>query len=98
MYYLYILFSERADKFYVGISLNPEKRLVEHNSSDRITFTAKHRPWKMAAVFECAESLGEAMKIERFIKKQKSRKLIETMISAEQLDGVLAQLVRVPNL
>ena len=52
----------------------------------------------MAAVFECAESLGEAMKIERFIKKQKSRKLIETMISAEQLDGVLAQLVSVPHL
>jgi len=27
----------------------------------------------MVALFECAESLSEAMKIERFIKKQKSR-------------------------
>ncbi|HOI31869.1 MAG: GIY-YIG nuclease family protein [Bacteroidales bacterium] len=98
MYYLYILYSEKADKYYVGISPDPDCRLQEHNTSDRISFTKKHRPWRMVALFECAVSLSEAMKIERFIKKQKSRKLIERMVSGESLDDKPAQLVRVPHM
>jgi len=38
------------------------------------------------------------MKIERFIKRQKSRRLLEKLISGEIPDGKLAQLVRVPQL
>ncbi|WP_186462327.1 hypothetical protein [Pedobacter suwonensis] len=34
---------------------------------------------------------------ERFIKSQKSRKLIERMVKGEMLTGILAQLVRVPH-
>ena len=52
----------------------------------------------MVALFECAENLGDALKIERFIKKQKSRNLILKLVKGEQPDGVLAQLVRVPHL
>ena len=37
------------------------------------------------------------MKIERFIKKQKSRRLIEKIVIGESLEGKLAQLVRVPH-
>jgi putative endonuclease len=37
------------------------------------------------------------MKIEKFIKKQKSRRLIEKLIAGCELEGVLAQLVRVPQ-
>ncbi len=77
MYYLYILYSEKSDKYYVGITAQPHQRLIEHNTSERITYTSKHRPWAMVALFECAKNLGEAMKIERFIKKKKNRKLIE---------------------
>ncbi|MGE4539728.1 MAG: GIY-YIG nuclease family protein [Bacteroidales bacterium] len=71
MYYLYIIYSESSDKYYVGISSDPERRLEEHNTSDRKSYTRKHRPWSIVALFECAECLSEAMKIERFIKKQK---------------------------
>jgi hypothetical protein len=35
----------------------------------------------LAAVFECSSKENEAIKIERFIKKQKSRKLIEQLIN-----------------
>ena len=96
MHYLYILYSEKSDKYYVGITERLNQRLVEHNISKRISYTSKHRPWQMAALFECAESLVEAMKIESFIKKQKNRKLIEKMVEGEMLTGILAQLVRVP--
>jgi putative endonuclease len=61
------------------------------------TFTSKHRPWKLAAVFEAGSDEGAAMAIEKFIKKQRSRKLIETMISGKLLSGILAHLVKVPD-
>jgi putative endonuclease len=49
------------------------------------------------AVFYCGTEEPEAMKIEKFIKKQKSRRLIEKLIAGAELSGVLAQLVRVPH-
>ncbi len=98
MYYLYILHSVSADKYYVGISDDYARRLKEHNTSDRNTYTKKCRPWVIAAVFECGESLSEALKIERFVKRQKSKKFIMQLLEQKEFDGVLAQLVRVPKL
>ena len=97
MFYIYILFSETADKYYVGHTDDVERRLNEHNHSERLTFTSKYRPWKLRAVFECSSVRNEALNMERFIKKQKSRKLIQRMIDGEKLQGILAQLVRVPH-
>jgi len=97
MFYIYILYSQSADKFYVGHTEDYLQRLEEHNNSERFTYTSKHRPWELMAVFECGDDRGEAQKIEIFIKKQKSRKLIESMIHGQLLTGLLAQLVRVPH-
>ena len=72
-------------------------RFYQHNTSERNTFTSKYRPWKLAAVFECSTDEGEAVRIERWIKRQKSRSLIEKMITSEKLNGRLSQLVRVPH-
>ena len=98
MFYIYILYSESADKYYVGYTSDLERRIGQHNYSDRNTFTSKFRPWIIAAAFEAGKVESEAIRIERFIKKQKSRKLIKRMVQREPLNGVLAQLVRVPQL
>ena len=99
MFYIYILYSSTSDKFYVGYSNNYEKRLLEHNTTDRNTYTSKHRPWLFKAVFECGVLEKEAMQIERFIKKLKSRKFLEQLIDPSfKPSGILAQLVRVPKL
>ncbi len=96
MFYIYILYSPSSDKYYVGYSNDYQRRLIEHNTTERITYTSKHRPWFLKAAFECL-SESEAMKIEKFIKKQKSRKFIETICNpCSKLMGQLAQLVRVP--
>ncbi|RYE30299.1 MAG: GIY-YIG nuclease family protein, partial [Sphingobacteriales bacterium] len=42
MFYIYILYSPSADKFYVGYSTDPIRRLVEHNSTPHDTYTSKH--------------------------------------------------------
>jgi putative endonuclease len=97
MYFIYILYSEKSDKYYVGHTDDVNQRLEIHNNSDRITYTSKHRPWKIMAVYECGTDRGDALKIERFIKRQKNRKLIQKLIDGGKFEGVLAQLVRVPH-
>ena len=76
MFYVYILYSEKADIYYVGSSSNPWHRLEQHNTTKLNTFTSKHRPWVLVAVFEAGTTRGEAERLEKFIKKQKSRSLI----------------------
>ena len=98
MYYIYILYSSVSDKFYVGYSTDPQRRLIEHNTKPFNTYTSKHRPWMLKASFECSKDEKETMRIERFIKKQKSRKLLEMLCDNTFIpDGTLAQLVNVPD-
>ncbi|SFA48451.1 GIY-YIG catalytic domain-containing protein [Pedobacter suwonensis] len=96
-YYLYILYSKVANLYYVGYTSDYVRRLEEHNNLAVSTFTSKHRPWHLKAVFSCGHVEAEAMRLEGFIKSQKSRKLIERMVKGEMLTGILAQLVRVPH-
>jgi putative endonuclease len=51
----------------------------------------------LKAVYACGDKQAEAMKIERFLKNQKSRKLIEKLIAGGAFTGILAQLIRVSH-
>jgi putative endonuclease len=75
MYYIYIIYSKSSDRYYIGYSNDPERRLEEHNTKPFNTYTSKHRPWAMKAAFPVSEDRGKAMKIERYLKKLKSRKV-----------------------
>ncbi len=97
MFYLYILYSFSSDKYYVGYSDNPERRLDEHNNSEANTFTSKHRPWILKKQIALSENRGFAMKVEKSIKKSKSRIIIEKIVSTINSLEELAQLVRVPT-
>lgn len=97
MFYIYIIYSKSSDKYYIGYSNDPFRRLEEHNTKPFNTYTSKHRPWILKAVFRCSEYEKEAMRIEKLIKRQKSRKLLEKLCDPLfVLTGELAQLVRVP--
>jgi putative endonuclease len=100
MFYIYILYSAAADKYYVGYTTDVEARIMSHNHQDHFnTFTSKYRPWILKAAFECGNDRSFAMKIEKFIKKQKSRLFIEQLLDENFIPrGILAQLVRVPKL
>ena len=98
MYYLYILYSSEADKYYVGQSEDPWRREREHNSEGHMTYTRKYSSWELKAVFRVNGDRGDARRIENLIKKQKSRVLIEKMLKLDFIPvGVLAPLVRVPQ-
>ncbi len=99
MYYLYIIYSAGADKYYVGYTTDIMIRLKKHNHQESFnTYTRKYRPWVLQGLFRIGEEEKEAIRIERFIKKQKSKALIKRLIDPEFIPGGdLAQLVRVPH-
>ncbi|MEO9533779.1 MAG: GIY-YIG nuclease family protein [Crocinitomicaceae bacterium] len=96
MFYIYIIYSQSSDVYYIGFSSYPNERLKQHNHNDGTTYTGKHSDWVFKAVFEVSPSRAETMKLEKFIKKQKSRAFIEKLIDPKfKLNGQLAQLKRV---
>lgn len=97
MYFIYILYSLKSDIYYAGHTGDVEQRVKRHNEIAEDSFTSKHRPWVLKAVFSYGEDLGVAMRVEKFIKRQKSRAFVERLIEGVALTGVLAPLVRVPQ-
>ncbi|HCA42343.1 MAG TPA: excinuclease ABC subunit C [Bacteroidetes bacterium] len=77
-HYLYILISESSGKYYIGISKNPENRLINHNTTEK-GFTSRYRPWKIVLTKEFPNKYL-AGKEERRLKKLKNKKKIEEYI------------------
>ena len=69
-YFVYVLWSERSHRFYVGLSEDPEKRLIQHNTAWS-GWTARHQPWKLVHS-EKFDTYREARKCELAWKTQKS--------------------------
>ncbi|MES2445587.1 MAG: GIY-YIG nuclease family protein [Bacteroidota bacterium] len=80
MYFLYILYSEIRNKYYVGSTGDLESRLQSHNSNHS-GFTGHTGDW-LIVYTEQFETKDKAYARERAIKKWKSRKLIEQLISS----------------
>ena len=98
MFYIYILQSCADGLFYIGHTDDVDRRFDEHNTSDHPTFTSKHRPWILRAAYQVSSDRGIAMKAERFIKKQKSRKFIQKIAAKAIVDLPMAKLVRINEL
>ena len=79
MYYCYILYSHKLDKYYIGSTNNLKGRLQRHNTSSR-GFTSTGKPWEIV-YSEKFDSKHEAMEREIQLKKWKSRKAIEVLMN-----------------
>jgi len=68
MFITYIIFSPKISRFYTGQTEDLVRRLDEHNRG-KTPFLASGMPWKIvfSKVFD---SRHEAIKLERFIKKE----------------------------
>ena len=81
MFWIYIIYSQRLDRYYVGYSLDLEQRVADHNRGKN-TYTKKGIPWDLKHEEKFA-SKEEAMKRDRYIKAQKSRIYIENLVRAK---------------
>lgn len=72
-WFVYVLVSECAERTYVGIALNPDKRLEEHNGirAGGARSTRAHRPWKLATTYGPYANRSEACTAEARVKKLK---------------------------
>ena len=76
---LYIIYSERLDIYYIGISHNPEQRLVDQNSFKK-GFTVRERHWQLVYKKEFPNK-KTALFWERKLKSFKDSSIIEKVIN-----------------
>jgi putative endonuclease len=77
-YYVYIIYSGKLDKYYVGYSEDILTRLEQHNGGVS-AFTSKANDWRIE-YSESFETRQQAHWREKEIKSKKSRKYIEWLI------------------
>ena len=84
MFYTYIIYSPRLNRYYVGSTNNLQRRLDDHNrGKDKYTRQAKE--WRLV-FFEKYETRSEAVLRELEIKRKKSRVFIENLIRSFGLE------------
>ena len=76
---VYILYSEKLDRYYIGSTQDIVTRLKKHLTNHK-GFTGKAKDWEIKYV-DYFETRELALKRERIIKKWKSRKMIKNLIS-----------------
>ncbi|NVJ47250.1 MAG: GIY-YIG nuclease family protein [Cytophagia bacterium] len=79
MFFTYIIQSKKDGSFYVGYSENPEKRLEKHNNA-KTGYTSRKQPWQLVYTKEF-KTKTEALKREKFIKNQKNRGFIMSLVN-----------------
>jgi putative endonuclease len=78
MFYVYVLWSDKLQKRYVGITENIEKRIDEHNRGCN-RFTKGGIPWILIHT-EDYSSKSEALKRERFLKSGVGRAWLDSFL------------------
>jgi len=78
MWKVYILYSERIDHYYTGVTDDIQWRLERHNQGWG-RFTKRGIPWKIVYT-QNFDRKSDALKREREIKNRKSRKYIESLM------------------
>ena len=79
MYHVYVLYSPKYEKIYIGYTSNIEQRLLSHNVLGKKGWTIKYRPWELVFTEEYAEK-REAMNREKELKGANQRRQIWEMI------------------
>jgi putative endonuclease len=79
MYFVYILYSEKCDRHYIGYCADLSARLQRHNDG-MVTATRNCRPYNIKATKSFDTELG-ARREELRLKKQKSRKYLEWLMA-----------------
>lgn len=79
MRFVYIIYSKKSDKYYIGETYEIEQRLMFHNSTDDNTNSTKSGiPWVLFLALQ-VENRIIARRIETHIKRMKSKIYIQNL-------------------
>ena len=83
MFYVYVLYSEKINKHYIGHTEDVDKRLEIHNNGKN-RFTSNKGPWRLIYKEEVG-TRSEAMKKEKFFKTGKGREYWKSKAEENQI-------------
>jgi len=78
-YHVYVLFSEKYNKIYIGYTSDLVSRILSHNKLSTKGWTIKFRPW-ILVYSEKFETKPGAMKREKELKTARGRDFIRKQI------------------
>ncbi|MGC1391257.1 MAG: GIY-YIG nuclease family protein [Bacteroidales bacterium] len=79
MYSVYIIYSDKIDKYYIGYSSNVQERILKHNRNSK-GFSNTGKPW-ILVYEEVFDNKKDAMERETQLKKWKNRERLVNLIN-----------------
>ncbi len=91
---VYILYSKKLNKHYIGFTENIIQRLEFHlNDTQSRKFTYKTDDWELVFTIEC-ESKNQGLSIEKYIKSMKSKVYIQNLLRYPEMKFKLLEKYR----
>lgn len=87
---VYIIFSVKLNRFYIGFTSDFDTRMEFHKNAESHKFTANADDWKLFLKIECT-SKTQGLAIEKHIKKMKSKTYIENLIKYPDITSKLKE-------
>jgi putative endonuclease len=82
-YCVYIIETENGS-YYTGCTNNLKRRYNEHSKGRGAKYTRMHKPARVLCSWYGLNNIGEALKVESYVKRQ-NRRVKELMVSKPQL-------------
>ena len=79
MHTVYVLYSTKYNKIYIGYTSDLENRFLSHNQLATKGYTLRYRPWIIAYTEEFATKT-DALKRELYLKSTQGRKFVWDII------------------
>lgn len=76
---VYILHSDKLNRFYIGFTSDFDTRIEFHKNAESHKFTANANDWQLFLKIIC-ETKTQGLQIEKHIKKMKSKTYIENLL------------------
>ena len=82
MFWTYIIYSEKFDKYYIGFTRDLESRLAAHNHPKNKGYTKRYQPW-ILVYSKTFDNKRNAMNHEQYLKSLKSKRAIQELINVK---------------
>lgn len=76
-WFVYVIYSDTANKYYRGITNNVPRRLKQHNEGKGAKYTRGRGPWRLVALREVGDSRSSATVYEHYLRGLKRKHFFE---------------------
>ena len=85
MYFVYILYSKKVNRFYIGYTENLQRRITEHKRGN--TWTTSRLPESKLIFCEHFVSKSDALRREKYFKTTKGKRSLRLVLRDSLIDN-----------